>query len=156
MWNRRQKDKKQLVAQTRVTHTDKVHYFDVYLWANKRALLENSLIDGDAEACCCTAPIYLKIHNNPAAIHEEWLYPKLGEAHFVKNDWDLETVAHEIMHATIHSMRWVKPRYDEVAWQHGNSEEAICYLHGRWVDKIYRWLWDTNPSKNWKRTRGKE
>lgn len=81
----------------------------------------------------------------------------LGEIHFVKDNWDLELVVHELVHAQFHYIRmqvedFVRPLYqfykEWMEW-----EEDLCYPFGKWINWVYNWLWKKNPNPRW--TRGK-
>lgn len=88
-------------------------------------------------------PTLIEICEN--GTEKEVVFPKLGEIHFVSGKWDMEVVSHELMHAIIHCMRVLSPTATDVIEQVGESEEVICYLFGRWVDQVYRKLWESDP-----------
>ena len=76
----------------------------------------------------------------------------LGELHFIKNNWDLEKVAHEFLHGLFHYIRVLVPDFGRAFYMNWMSEEEkICYPFGEWVDWAYRWLWKKNPNPKWQK-----
>lgn len=63
--------------------------------------------------------------------------PKLGELHFVKSDWNLEIIAHELCHALIHRLRVVNPLYKQMVLNEELNEEDICHEYGMWMIFLY-------------------
>ena len=74
----------------------------------------------------------------------------LGEIHFVKDQWELEHVAHEMLHAMFHYIRVLVPDFSRALYRDlMGAEENLCYPFGEWVDWVYRWLWKFNPNPKW-------
>lgn len=67
---------------------------------------------------------------------------KLAEIHFQMGRWRLETVAHELTHLWIETIRSeLAPPLSEMLEQDPHAaEECGCYRFGRWVDAVARWL----------------
>lgn len=133
----------------RILPKRKSHYFKVYLWESKEAFLQNTIgNDQKTGASCCFNPTYIDFALND--VGKEIILPKLGEVHFVKNSWNIETVVHELTHALLHTISLWPIKFEN--WPH----EETCYMFGKWVDQIYRELWEVNPGKNWKKNKTKK
>ena len=146
---KRTKDKANLVVQWKLKSSRKPFYFHVFLWKTQEAFDKNTLDNnpGEALGCANLAPDII-CFNTVTKEETQIIRPKLGEIHFIKGKWNMEIVAHELMHAIIHRIRLMaKPTFEEIANQEGDSEEEICWEFGWWVDQIYRLLWDTDPFK---------
>lgn len=77
-------------------------------------------------------------------------YQHLGELHFLLNNWTMDLVAHECLHALFHYIRGQVSDFARIlyrCWM--DDEEEICYLFGGLVDWAYRWLWKKNPNPFW-------
>ena len=140
----------------RIIKPKKYFYFHVFLWENQKSFDENTFGNKPNEAMACVnlAPTIIEITTKgKKSTEREIIRPKLGEIHFIKNNWNTETVAHELFHAFIHRLRSVKdPTAEQIIEQEGTSEEDICYEFGQWFDQLYRELWAINPPKK-RRTR---
>ena len=75
----------------------------------------------------------------------------IGTIHFVRDRWDMETVAHECFHAAAHYIRATKSLPLGVDDDNMVKEEQVCYQMGRLVSNVYRKLWDLNPNPRWER-----
>jgi len=146
---RRVKDLSGLVAQAIMRSSRRPHYWHVFLWRDRAAMLMNTTqTDEHTQACHCSCPILVDPESGD-------LLPgsKLGEVHFVTGDWDIEVVAHELQHALIQRLRCLCPSprsvVDEI-----EAEEEVCYEFGRWFAHAYRWLWDVDPSPRWQCVEG--
>ncbi len=93
---------------------------------------------------CCFRPTIFKRKDK---YEVETIYPKLGEVHLIKDYWNLENLSHELTHALL----WVLTIWplDEKDTPH----EELCYMLGRWVDRLYTNLYKVNPNKKWKRVK---
>jgi hypothetical protein len=129
-------------------------FVTVYLWENREDMIAASMNPPGTRAACDHMPY----RESPDG--SVWISPKVGELHFVEGDWNLEIVAHEILHAIFGIIRAIGPHPEAIFNQDkrsangseylmGSAEEDICYLHGQMVDDVYRWLWENNPSKKW-------
>ena len=162
---RRYKDRTGLIAQTSLRSLRARHYVQVYLWATREALHANTESSDRCIGCFLPAPwsVYVTTEDDesgevPAGTPLEELPrhigPKIGELHFLADDWNEEVVSHELMHAIIHRLRVLSPSAAEVMAQEdtglqrfamGSAEEEVCYEFGRWFDRLWRWLWQQNP-----------
>lgn len=144
---KRLKDETGLVCQWTMK-AGKRFYFHIYLWKDQQSFDKNTCDNniGESAGCVNLSPTIIEITKNS---EREIIRPKLGEVHFIKDRWNLEIVAHELCHALIHRIRMISPKANQIVEQEGDSEETICYEFGEWVDKIYRNLWEKNPSKKW-------
>jgi len=125
------------------------YYIDMYLWGNRDALEANAAhCDKDTKAAFCSMPYRVRINEDGS--EDLKVKPKLGELHFVKDDWNMEIVAHELQHALAHRMRVLEPFAQQVMDQDDShdyiksAEERFCREAGRWFDELYRWLWRHN------------
>lgn len=121
------------------------HYYRVCLWKDRRAMLDNTLhndeegSDEDCGGITCHAPYTARIGNDGRSMNRA---PKrLGEIHFIQDDWNLEVVAHECFHASNHICKIlnINPQTEIL------FEERAAYIHGELVDEVYGWLWRTDP-----------
>ena len=149
---KRIKDESQLMGKWKIS-AGKKNYFHVFLWPSQETFDQNTYDNkpGESSGCVNLAPPYIEVYKD-GTTSEEMIRPKLGEVHFIKDKWDMEVVAHELFHALMHRLRFVKPSAEDIMEQVGSSEEDVAYEFGRWVDKIYRKLWekDSEGSK-WER-----
>lgn len=146
------KDESKLIAKWKLNSKRKPHYFHMFLWEDQESFKKNSLDstsdDGEVIGCANLAPTFMKVSKDGE--EAEFVYPKLGEVHFVKGTWNMEIVAHELMHAMLHRIRGVgSPSFADLHTQDG--EEEICYEFGKWVSTIYDLLWEVDPSAKWAR-----
>lgn len=150
---KRIKDESNLIAKWKLKSTGKF-YFHVFLWADQESFDKNT--NGNkpymSAGCVNLAPTIIEITKNS---EREFVRPKLGEIHFIKNKWNIEIVAHELCHALIHRIRMIKPTVKQIIEQEGDSEEMICYEFGEWVNAIYNLLWNENPNKKWIKRKGR-
>jgi len=119
---------------------------------DRAALIANTIgmNEGETMACCVPAKWITDFRSG-----QNNVMPMLGEFHFVKDDWSMLIVAHEVQHAIVHRMRVLTPFAWEAMAQDKISgggyrgaltyEELLCYEAGRWVNDLYVWLWDFNP-----------
>ena len=128
------------------------HSFRIWLWETREDMhrwAENYSVGEHEAGYYSTADALFSPTN--CLIHEQCSH--LGELHFVKDNWDEETVAHELSHAQFQYIRkqvedFVRPLYqfyvEWMAW-----EEELCYPFGQWFKWVYRWLWKHNPNPKW-------
>lgn len=150
---KRLKDYDRMVSKLWLPSAFSRHYWHVYLWMDRTALDANTIDvgpPGQTLACCIPAKwvTNFKTGQNEVA-------PMLGEIHFVKGDWCLMVVTHELQHAIIHRMRVITPFAWEATAQDPisaggyrgalNYEELICYEMGRWANDIHAWLLVQDP-----------
>ena len=136
------------------------HYINAYLWRDLSSFHRYSSAGRRHEltrepggiAVACHTPMQYKIsYQGKKAVSKA--PPKLGEVHFVRNAWDINTVVHELTHAAIYRLRATvlnKPYCSKDFME--TYEEPICYAVGTWADQLYRWLWKMNPSHKWKKS----
>lgn len=136
------KDETKLVAKWKVKSSALPYYFHVFLWEDRESYLQNTVGSERSLGCVNLAP-WLEL--NAGASFRKHVRPKLGEIHFIKDVWNMNIVAHELCHAIIHRIRTIGPSMSDVVNQVGGSEEEVCYEFGRWMDCLYRSLWDVNP-----------
>ena len=74
-------------------------------------------------------------------------YQLVGHLHFLRQSWDEETVAHEMLHAFIHYARSQIPDLAKIFYLGPmiREEESCCYPFGRWFSWVWRWLWKVDP-----------
>jgi len=137
---KRIKDESNLIAKRKLM-AGKKYYFHVFLWADQESFDANTLDNSPKQSSGCVnlAPSIIEVSESG---EREIIRPKLGEVHFIQDKWDLEIVAHELCHALIQRIRMISPSAVQIVEQEGNAEEDICYEFGRWIDQIYRLLWE--------------
>jgi hypothetical protein len=97
------------------------------------------------------APLRLLL-NEDGSVHKKFPPKKMGEVHFIKDKWNMEIVAHELCHALIGRLRHnATLKLCDVMMQNNDTEEIICYEFGRWVDEVYRRLWQEDPNEKWEK-----
>lgn len=145
---KRSKDFSGLVAQAIMRSSQKPHYWHVYLWHDRDALIANTIgMDDKTDGCHCSVPILVDPESG-----EPLPGAKMGEIHFIARRWDMEVVAHELQHAIIHRLKFLCPSYQSILDRDEiEAEEEVCYEFGRWFAHIYRWLWSIDPSPKWRR-----
>lgn len=144
---KRHKDESKLKAKCKLYCNDKRHYFHVFLWKDQESFDNNTLGNrpGESRGCVNLAPSIIECIGDK---EREIIRPKLGEIHFISNNWSLEIVAHELCHALVQRLRMLKtPTIQQVINQENSSEEDICYEFGAWVDKIYRFVWENDKCR---------
>jgi hypothetical protein len=146
---KRYKDMSGCIRQWKLKCSEKPYYWHVYLWDGMDAFLANTagidIKDGhSAKAAHCPCPTLLDPETGQLVPD-----PKLGELHFMKGKWDLEIVAHELLHAMFHRARTLCSGLGEIAGNNMSKEELLCYEFGGWVDALYRKLWDIDPNPKW-------
>jgi hypothetical protein len=140
---KRLKDESKTVGKWKLK-AGKKHYFHVFLWEDPESFAQNTTdTDKKTGGCVNLVPSIIEIEGDSK---KEIVRPKLGEVHFIKDRWDMEIVAHELCHALIHRIRMIRPDATQVVEQEGDSEETICYEFGKWVDQIYRVLWEVTQT----------
>ena len=129
------KFKEKLIVQIRIMCKDQKHYWHVYLWEDREAYQANISPRGCSANACC--------------IMFNTIFPKLGEIHFVKDSWNLQSVIHELGHAMLFRMKRVKhPKVCDILDLHKNDDEIICQELGAWAQAVYSELWSVNPLSN--------
>ena len=118
---------KHLIAQKQFRVNGLPQYWDVCIWDTNRALkgvLErnNSIVENEVLG---------------VTIPSEGNGGCLGEIHFCMTSWNDKVVAHEIEHATLHTMRVFGISTDDSI----PNEERVCYMHARLFHEVYSWLW---------------
>ena len=119
------------------------HHFDIILWQSKEDFIEATEQRG-ADACHCPAPVKVERDgtlNYPCC---------LGTIHFIAGKWDEEAVAHECAHAALQASRALGVNPLNQDDMQGN-EERFCYMLGAMTGAAYRWLWERDPNKKWKK-----
>lgn len=122
-------------------------YYSVFLWSDRAAMMAafpNDIQEHDnTDAFCCHGLIVFGQPNNQGPVRIRTAR-RVGEIHFLTGKWDMEVVAHECFHATMHicEIMAVEPM------RHIEMQEIAAYLHGEMVDKIYRWLWQVESKNN--------
>lgn len=148
---KRIKDKTNLIAQWKVK-TDPKYYFHVFLWKDQDSYFKNTPKDvlpnegscGCAALSCSMIEVY-----EDGTDSGEIVFPKLGEIHFIKDNWDMNVVSHECLHMIIHRIRMLRLDFSKIIEQEDDCEEDLCYMFGDLVDEIYRKLWEINPGTKW-------
>jgi len=152
------KDLAHVVAQTTLHVTNTDHYFEVFLWNDIKAMQN--------EACNASEKVTIAVVNHAPTeitifedgVEREDISNKLGEVHFIKDEWDFEVLSHELLHALWQRLRHCDVNADDVVWQKSNGsdsfedsslEEIICYEFGRWVQQVAEFLWNNDPNPNW-------
>jgi hypothetical protein len=147
-----------VVARKRIPSMLRPHYLMAYLWESAEAMEVGASARG---AGVQESPEIVKRHGTgiaiglcaPAAYSETdnadgsvtvHSRPLIAEVHFVKGRWTEEIVAHELMHAALHRMRLLPPFHHAVLDQEGAAEETVCREFGRWMDGVWRWLWEVD------------
>ena len=140
---KRFKNEADLIAKYKLKAGNK-YYFHVFLWGSQKSFDENTLDNkpGTSSGCVNLAPTIIETSKNS---EREIIRPKLGEIHFIKEKWTTEIVAHELCHALIHRLRMIKPKAEDVIAQEEDFEELVCWEFGRWMDQVYRLLWEDDP-----------
>jgi hypothetical protein len=144
------KDKTKLLAKTRLKAGEK-NYFDVFIWKDHDSFNFNTLTTTNLQNTIGStnlSPTIIEVTKNT---ERTIIRPKLGEIHFIKDNWNLNVVAHELCHALIHRIRQIPPKASKIINQSGNAEELICYEFGKWVEDIYRFMWKVNPPQRIKK-----
>ena len=148
---KRLKDKERLLSKLWLPSAFSRHYWHAYLWMDRDALVANTIGMNDRTMACCVPAKWVTDFRTG----QNNVPPMMGEFHFVKDDWSMMVVAHEVQHAIIHRMRVVTPFAWEAMAQDPITgggyrgaltyEELLCFEAGRWVNDLYVWLWDFNP-----------
>lgn len=123
------------------------HAFQIWLWDSHKTMkqwakLYADEIDENAQAFF--SDVLAETHN-PCQF--------IGHLHFVKDDWNSDTVAHELMHGFF---RYIKVCFIDftralfLEWR--DEKEQLCYEYGYWMEWTYNWLFDHNPQEQWKVT----
>lgn len=126
-------------------------YFEVYLWESREAMVANGLPKEDFDGAGAAV---VHVPSLVSWACGGWIHKprkKLSEVHFVKQDWDDEVIAHELIHVLGQCFRYVEPSPVDFAEQNGNSDEIVAYRFGKWVHVVTRWLWEHDPSSEWQR-----
>ena len=173
------KDMTQCRAAAKFYPLEQRHFYTVYLWETREAMLAAADEDG-CEACVCHVPYMERFETTRFArilgVLTRWkvdlsksvlrFFPKLGEIHFYAGGWDNEIVTHECLHASLGLARAYRlsPTFvfdgggelslhlaDWDIAQVLTDEEILCYLHGQLTDAVTKWLWKHDPSKKWAR-----
>ena len=150
---KRVKDLSQCVCRFILRSNEKPYYWHVYLWKDVDALYDNvgSDVSGKVDggnycmACHCAVPVLVDPETKQLVPS-----PKLGELHFVLGEWDMEIIAHELLHALFYRMNTLGDCVDRVSLDM-HKQEPVCYEFGRWVDEVYRKLWAVNPNRKWRK-----
>jgi len=144
---------RRVVRKTKLQYGGDRHYLAVFLWpdfksfdaAVKRFGVDPVKTAGEIEART------LALHH-PAPYRQvlrgkRWRKVparKLGEVHFVRGNWNLEIVVHELTHAAFHRFR-ACVALGRRSGASMEDEESVCYPVGVWAGQVYRWLWKTDP-----------
>ena len=126
----------------------KPYYFNIYLWDTHKDFCYKTKYTEEVGGCFHPEPVEELLDSDEVIPSR----PKLGEIHLIKDKWDLEVVTHELCHALLLRLEILKPTfYDAIDYNDNISHEDICYEFGIWVETVYGWLWQINPSKKWRR-----
>ena len=124
------------------------YYFNIYLWDTHKEFQYKTHYRENTLGCCKFTPILEDLHEDK---RHPWK-PKLGDIHLIKDKWSLEIVSHELCHALLLRLDILKPRFNEaIPTDNAELYESICYEFGIWVETVYGWLWQINPSKKWRK-----
>lgn len=148
---KRIKDMNKCIAQWKLKSKERPYYWHVYLWEDTQALLVNAGGDVSAKqnpghvctACHCAMPTLVDPETGQLVPDS-----KLGELHFIRGKWDMEIVAHELLHAMFHKMNTLCICPKEVS-EDMDKQEIACYEFGAWVGELYRHLWKADPNPKW-------
>ncbi len=144
----RTKDLSRLVARTRIRAKGTPHFWDVFLWPDRRTMRANT---GEKDPLAAALHQAVPVLADPESGD---LLPrrKMGEVHFCRGSWDMEVVAHELMHAVFWRLATLCPSCLAILRDGDMSkEEEVCYDFGRWVQHVYKFLWQHDQPKGWER-----
>jgi hypothetical protein len=137
----KRKDKSKVVATLRLPSSRKPYYYQVILWDSIKSLRDYFEVNDDTLAMTCFEPWY--VDDDTGAVY---INPKLGEIHFARDHWNVNVVAHEVMHAVIHRMRLVWPPAHLIMLdEYADAEEEVAYELGNWTERVHHWLWQQDP-----------
>lgn len=128
----------------RLRSSTKPHYYRIFLWDTQHDYEANLKVERQSTVAMCVTDTWTDEEGNLL------VKPKLGEIHFVSGTWSFGTVAHEVLHAALHRMRYLEPGVervmDEMRPGHDpEDEEVIAYEVGGWVEAVIRWLAKYDP-----------
>lgn len=150
---KRVKNMSKCIRQWTLKATERPYYWHVYLWEDTDALYANVGSDvadnrspnHTCNACHCAVPTL--VDQDTLQLVPD---PKLGELHFIKGKWDMEVVAHELLHAMFHKLNTLCICPKEVS-EDIDKQEPVCYEFGRWANDLYRKLWGADPNPKWEK-----
>ena len=139
------------VAQWKLKADEKPYYWHVYLWEDQASFMNNTgpdvgsklLNDHMPTGCHCAVPTL--IDQDTGQLVPD---PKIGEIHFIKGKWDMEVVAHELLHAMFHKLNTLCICPKAIS-EDMDRQEPVCYEFGAWMDILYRKLWEADPNPKW-------
>ena len=106
----------------------KRHYYQVYIWKSREAMVLNTPPDVGLDFTACCSPAGFNEVYELGELVEVKALPKLGELHFVFDGFGIEAVSHEIGHAFFHWLRIYHRDFDLMMEM--EEEEPLCYLIG--------------------------
>ena len=134
------------VAQCRITAHKTKHYWKVKLWAALDDFWAHiSAVDSAQMPSGLHAP---RPYRMDAATGKHAPAPMMGTIHFVSDEWDMEVVAHECCHALSHYITATGSEGLGSLYMEMPEEEVLCYIHGKMISDIYRWLWEVDSPAN--------
>ena len=130
-----------------ITKDGEDHAFQVWLWDNHENMRQWS-------------KLYVKeVEENANAFFSDTVamtyhpFQFLGHLHFVKDSWNTDTVAHELMHALFRYLIVVVEDFSRSLYAEiRKDKEALCYEFGYWMEWTFNWLFDKNPQEQWQVT----
>lgn len=147
-----------VIARGKLYCSQERHYLFIYLWESLEKMRQGSFasngvlmdypdgrLGGKDHAIAHFSPcdVWLADGSNDEIPHRN--RPLIGELHFVSGEWNEEVVGHELMHAALHKMRCLEPRFDKIRDQSGTAEEEICLEVGEWFRSAWEFLWVNDP-----------
>lgn len=143
------KDEVKLLGKLKLRGLSKPYFLEVFLWVDKKALLDNTYYHNRSAEACFDAPAWFEYWTKGATS----ISRKFGEVHFYKGGWNHEVVAHELIHALMFRMRVLRPYFEQMrdGYEKDNAEEFLAYEYAAWFDKTFNWLWNLDPSEKWKK-----
>lgn len=135
------------IAKGRLDSSEAPFYYSTFLWATQADYERAAGAErGNTKAMCITDTWLCEV-TGEAVVH-----PKLGEIHFVKGNWNLGTIAHEVTHALLHRLRYLAVRPETVIPEltegyRAANEEILAYEAGHWVESLHAWLSRHDPAQ---------
>lgn len=132
---------KRSVAKTsRLMSSCKPHYFELYLWKERKAMVKALRQAKDVMAVTHT---FWNPHTDdfPQPSADDCL----GQIHFARGAWSVEIVSHEVLHAILHRARFLPPTLGHVIETRQDLEEVLAYEAGEWTQALFDWLRANDP-----------
>lgn len=166
----RNKNRSNLISKKRIYALESRWFYVAYMWKDRASMIAASDDGVECNAFCCHSPWRESVNGS---FRTRFIPPFRGEIHFNSECWNMESVAHECLHAsiTLAGQIGLSPTKvfsgdgelslclpDEITESVRSSrtdEEILCYIHGDMVDKVYRFLWECSPCDKWEKVEGK-